>query len=66
MVILNKLVVVVVVVICKLVDFDGYGLNDFVFQGLNHLLGPHTIDRFACSYNDELPRLNSRVFQPGC
>ena len=41
--------------ICKLVDFDGYGLNDFVFQGLNHLLGPHTIDRFACSYNGELP-----------
>ena len=29
----------------KLVDFDGYGLNDFVFQGLNHLLGHYTIDR---------------------
>ena len=43
--------------ICKLVDFDGYGLNVFVFQGLNHLLGPYTIDRFACSYNGELPRL---------
>ena len=44
----------------KLVDFDGYGLNDFVFLGLNHLLGPYTIDRFAGSYNGELPRLNSR------
>ena len=33
----------------KLVDFDGNGLNDFVFQGLNHLLGHYTIDRFACS-----------------
>ena len=43
--------------ICKLVDLDGYGLNVFVFQGLNHLLGPYTIDRFACSYNGELPRL---------
>ena len=52
--------------ICKLIDFDGYGLNDFVFLGLNHLLGPYTIDRFACSYNGELPRLNSRVFQLGC
>ena len=52
--------------ICKLVDFDGYGLNDFVFHGLNHLLGPYTIDRFACSYNGELPRLNSLFFEPGC
>ena len=52
--------------ISKIVDFDGYGLNDFVFQGLNNLLGPYTIDRFACSYNGELPRLNSRFFQPGC
>ena len=50
----------------KFVDFGGYGLNDFVFLGLNHLLGPYTIDRFARSYNGELPRLNSRFFQPGC
>ena len=48
--------------ICKLVEFDGYGINDFVFEGLNHLLGPYTIDRFACSYNGELPRLNSLFF----
>ena len=30
--------------ISKLVDFDDYGLNNIVFQGLNHLWGPHTID----------------------
>ena len=52
--------------ISKLVDFDNYGLNDIVFQGLNHLWGPHTIDRFSCSYNAKLPRFNSRFFQPGC
>ena len=52
--------------ISKLVDFDDYGLNDIVFQGLNHLWGPHTIDRFSCSYNAKLPRFNSRFFQPGC
>ena len=51
--------------ICKLVE-RWLSLNDFVFQGLNHLLGPHTIDRFACSYNGELARLNSRFFQRGC
>ena len=54
------------VCICKLVDFDGYGLNDFVLLGLIHLLGPYIIDRFACSYNGELPWLNSLFFQPGC
>ena len=52
--------------ISKLVDFDDYGLNDIVFQGLNHLWGPHIIDRFSCSYNAKLPRFNSRFFQPGC
>ena len=52
--------------ISTLVDFDDYGLNDIVFQGLNHLWGPHTIDRFSSSYNAKLPRFNSRFFQPGC
>ena len=26
---------------------------------------PHTIDRFACSYNAKLSRFNSRFYQPG-
>ena len=52
--------------ISKLVDFDDYRLNDIVFKGLNRLWGPHTIDRFSCSYNAKLPRFNSRFFQPGC
>ena len=52
--------------ISKLVDFDDYGLNDIVFQGLNHLWGPHTNDRFSCSYNAKLTRFNARFFQPGC
>ena len=47
--------------ISKLVDFDDYGLNDIVFQRLNHLWGPHTIDRFSCSYNAKLPIFNSRL-----
>ena len=52
--------------ISKLVDFDDYAINDFVFQSVNDRWGPHTVDRFACSYNTKLPRFNSRFFQPGC
>ena len=51
--------------ISKLIDFDDYELNDVIFQGLDELWGPHSIDRFACSYNAKLPRFNSRFFQPG-
>ena len=51
--------------ISRLIDFDDYELNDAIFQGLDELWGPHTVDRFACNYNAKLPRLNSRFFQPG-
>ena len=52
--------------ISKLVDFDDYAINDFVFQSINVHWGPHTVDRFACRYNTKLPRFNSWFFQPGC
>ena len=52
--------------ISKLVDFDNYAINDFVFQSINDHWGPHTINKFACSYNTKLPRFNLRFFQPGC
>ena len=52
--------------ISKRVDFDDYAINDFVFQSIDGHWGPHTIDRFACSYNSKLPRFNSRFVQPGC
>ena len=29
------------------------------------LCGPHSVNRFACSYNAKLPRFNSRFLQPG-
>ena len=51
--------------ISRLIDFDDYELNDAIFQGLDELWGPHTVDRFACNYNAKLPRFNSRFFQPG-
>ena len=50
----------------KLIDFDDYAINDFVFQSINDHWGLHTVDRFACSYNTKFPRFNFRFFQPGC
>ena len=51
--------------ISRLIDFDDYELNYAIFQGLDELWGPHTVDRFACNYNAKPPRFNSRFFQPG-
>ena len=48
--------------ICKLIDFDDYDLNDVIFQGLDELWDPHSVDRFACSCNAKLLRFNSRFF----
>ena len=36
-----------------------------MFFHLENLWGPHSADRFACSYNVKLPRFNSRFVQPG-
>ena len=49
----------------KIVDFDDYSVVDEVFFHLEELWGPHSVDRFACSYNAKLPRFNSRFLQPG-
>ena len=51
--------------ISRLIEFDDCELNDVISQGLDELWGPHTVDRFACSYYAKLPRFNSRFFQPG-
>ena len=39
--------------------------HDDVFIHLDRLWGPHSIDRFASSYNSKLPRFNSRFLQSG-
>ena len=51
--------------ISRLIDFDNYELNNVIFQGLDELWGPHTVDRFACDYSAKLPIFNARFFQPG-
>ena len=49
----------------RTIDFDDYTINDDVFLMLECKWGPHTVDRFACSYNAKLSRYNSRFYQPG-
>ena len=43
-------------VFSKTIDFDDYSVHDDVFSHLDGLWGPHSIDRFACCYNNKLPR----------
>ena len=46
--------------ISKLFDYDDYMMSDAVFNALDDLWGPHTCDRFACSYNAKIQCFNSR------
>ena len=49
----------------RIVDPDDWSLSKQYFQLLDKLWGPHTIDRFASSYNNQVPRFNSRYWNPG-
>ena len=49
----------------RIIDFDDYFINDDLFHMLDSKWGPHTVDRFACSYNAKLSRFNSRFYQLG-
>ena len=49
----------------RTIDFDDYTIHDDVFRMLDCKWGPHTVDRFACSYNAKVSRYNSRFYQPG-
>ena len=49
----------------RITDFDDYNLNLDIFHVLDFRWGPHTIDRFGCSYNAKLSHFNSRFYQPG-
>ena len=49
----------------KLTDFDDWGIHSDIFQWLNTLWGPFTVDRFATWYNTECISFNSRFWNPG-
>ena len=49
----------------RIVDYDDWFLNPTVFFELDTMWGPHSVDRFACFHNSQLPRFNSRCWNPG-
>ena len=49
----------------RVVDYDDWGINKDVFQWLDSLWGPHSIDRFANSHNRQTERYNSSFYDVG-
>ena len=49
----------------RLVDYDDWSLGHVSFMELDRVWGPHIVDRFASYYNTQLPRFNSRFWNPG-
>ena len=51
--------------ISRIVDSDDWSLHPDLFAKLDAKWGPHTVDRFASYFNTQLPRFNSRFWNPG-
>ena len=49
----------------RIVDYDDWMLNPVVFADVEKLWGPHSVDRFASCHNCQIPRFNSRCWNPG-
>ena len=48
----------------RVVDHDDWYIDHTVFAMVDEWWGPHTIDRFAASYNKQVERFNSRYACP--
>jgi hypothetical protein len=48
----------------RVIDVDDWFLNPAIFADLDSQWGPHTVDRFASCSNAQLPRFNSRCWNP--
>ena len=51
--------------VSNIIDFDDWYTTQGFFAHLDHIWGPHTVDRFANALNAHLPRFNSRFRVPG-
>ena len=49
----------------RIVDYDDWQIHPEIFAQLDSDWGPHSIDRFASFHNTQLPRFNSRFWNPG-
>ena len=52
--------------ISRIVDYDDWMMDISIFNYLDQLWGPHTIDNFASSANNHLPQFHSRFWDPHC
>ena len=50
----------------KIVDYGDWKLSAEVFDQIDALWGPHSIDCFASFNNHQLPRYCARWWNPGC
>ncbi|VDI25429.1 Hypothetical predicted protein [Mytilus galloprovincialis] len=46
-------------------DHDDWAIHSDIFDEINSLWGPYTIDRFATHYNTQCERFNSKIWYPG-
>ena len=53
-------------ILSRFVDKYDWSINPAVFRVIDAKWGPHAIDRFACHYNAQTPRYNSKFASPGC
>ena len=49
----------------RIVDYDDLMLSPVVFADIESVWGPHSMDRFASCHNYQIPRFNSRCWNPG-
>ena len=52
--------------ISRIIDHDDWQINPVIFHRLDCLWGPHTYDRFASPHNSQLPRFDSKFWNPLC
>lgn len=50
----------------KLSDGNDWSIHPAIFQWIDSMWGPFTVDRFATSYNTKCVRFNSRFWNPTC
>ncbi|KAK3082563.1 hypothetical protein FSP39_021987 [Pinctada imbricata] len=49
----------------KIIDLDDWCISNSCFDYISSIWGPFTIDRFASSSNNKVPRFNSMFWNPG-
>ena len=52
--------------ISKYIDYDDWKMSRRLFEILDGIWGPHSIDRFANTKNTHTRRSNARYWSPGC